>query len=189
MGVHVGSCGQDASTSWMETWICLDGIPSPIQLRRSSRKTSRARPSPLGRHPGSRAAGDAGRRNRTCAPIVHAVIDEALWPEFPLGDPVEVFRREDAERFIDCLCQTTRGLSAPRGHPPTATRPDLSARPRAARLCNVLDDRDQLVRSVAVATGELHEITCLLHDRSALGRSGDRNASPAAELEKALVSK
>jgi hypothetical protein len=34
--------------------------------------------------------------------IVYAVVDEALSPDFPLGDSLEVFiRREDAERFID----------------------------------------------------------------------------------------
>ena len=31
--------------------------------------------------------------------IVHADVDDALLPEFPLGDALEVFvRREDAER-------------------------------------------------------------------------------------------
>jgi hypothetical protein len=34
--------------------------------------------------------------------IVYAVVDDALSPDFPLGDSLEVFvRREDAERFID----------------------------------------------------------------------------------------
>ena len=33
--------------------------------------------------------------------IVYAVVDDALSPDFPLGDDLEVFiRREDAERFI-----------------------------------------------------------------------------------------
>jgi hypothetical protein len=33
--------------------------------------------------------------------IVYAVVDEALSPDFPLGDALEVFiRREDADRFI-----------------------------------------------------------------------------------------
>ena len=33
---------------------------------------------------------------------MRAVVDDALSPEFPLGDSLEVFvRREDAERFID----------------------------------------------------------------------------------------
>jgi hypothetical protein len=33
--------------------------------------------------------------------IVYAVVDDALSPDFPLGDAVETFvRREDAERFI-----------------------------------------------------------------------------------------
>ena len=34
--------------------------------------------------------------------IVCAVVDDALSPDFPLGDALEVFvRREDAERFIE----------------------------------------------------------------------------------------
>jgi hypothetical protein len=34
--------------------------------------------------------------------IVYAVVDDALSPDFPLGDSLEVFiRREDAERFVE----------------------------------------------------------------------------------------
>ena len=34
--------------------------------------------------------------------IVYALVDDALSPDFPLGDAVETFiRREDAERFIE----------------------------------------------------------------------------------------
>ena len=34
--------------------------------------------------------------------IVYAVVDDALSPDFPLGDALERFiRREDAERFIE----------------------------------------------------------------------------------------
>jgi hypothetical protein len=34
--------------------------------------------------------------------IVYAIVDDALSPDFPLGDAVETFvRREDAERFIE----------------------------------------------------------------------------------------
>lgn len=34
--------------------------------------------------------------------IVHAVVDDALSPDFPLGVELEVFvRREDAERFVE----------------------------------------------------------------------------------------
>jgi hypothetical protein len=34
--------------------------------------------------------------------IVHAIVDDALSPDFPLGASLEVFvRREDAERFIE----------------------------------------------------------------------------------------
>lgn len=34
--------------------------------------------------------------------LVYAIVDDALSPDFPLGDALEVFvRREDAERFIE----------------------------------------------------------------------------------------
>ena len=34
--------------------------------------------------------------------IVHAVVDDALSPDVPLGDSLEVFiRREGAERFVE----------------------------------------------------------------------------------------
>ena len=34
--------------------------------------------------------------------IVYAVVDDALSPDLPLGDSLEVFiRREDAERFVE----------------------------------------------------------------------------------------
>jgi hypothetical protein len=34
--------------------------------------------------------------------IVYAVVDDALSPDFPLGDSLEVFiRKADAERFIE----------------------------------------------------------------------------------------
>jgi len=34
--------------------------------------------------------------------IVYADVDDALSPDFPLGDSLETFiRREDAERFIE----------------------------------------------------------------------------------------
>jgi hypothetical protein len=34
--------------------------------------------------------------------VIHAVVDDALSPDFPLGDSLEVFiRRADAERFIE----------------------------------------------------------------------------------------
>ena len=36
--------------------------------------------------------------------IVYAVVDDALSPDFPLGDAIDTFvRREDAERFIEEL--------------------------------------------------------------------------------------
>jgi hypothetical protein len=34
--------------------------------------------------------------------IIYAIVDDALSPDFPLGDSLEMFvRREDAERFIE----------------------------------------------------------------------------------------
>ena len=34
--------------------------------------------------------------------IVYSVVDDALSPDFPLGDSLEVFvRREDAEQFVE----------------------------------------------------------------------------------------
>jgi hypothetical protein len=41
------------------------------------------------------------RRGLVSGMIAYAVVDDALSPDFPLGDSVDVFvRREDAERFI-----------------------------------------------------------------------------------------
>ena len=41
------------------------------------------------------------------AMIVYAVVDDALSPDFPLGDTIETFiRREDAERFIERFAAT-----------------------------------------------------------------------------------
>ena len=51
--------------------------------------------------------------------IVYAVVDDALSPDFPLGDALETFiRREDAERFIEEVRgddPETRELPADRG--------------------------------------------------------------------------
>jgi hypothetical protein len=58
---------------------CQDSVPCPTKAQPSSRRTSRARLSPSGRHPGSQAAGSAASRIA-----------------------LETFiRREDAERFIE----------------------------------------------------------------------------------------
>ena len=49
--------------------------------------------------------GVVDRRERLRVPeaiVVYAVVDDALSPDFPLGDAVETFvRREGAERFIE----------------------------------------------------------------------------------------
>ena len=52
----------------------------------------------------ARAHAFAARANRatSSAVLVHAVVDDALSPDFPLGDALEVFiRREDAEKFVE----------------------------------------------------------------------------------------
>ena len=42
------------------------------------------------------------QREKAEAVIVYAVVDDALSPDFPLGDAIETFiRRVDAERFIE----------------------------------------------------------------------------------------
>ena len=43
---HVGTCGQDASPSLMGRCNCQDSVPCPTKVRPSSRRISRARPSP-----------------------------------------------------------------------------------------------------------------------------------------------
>ena len=55
------------------------------------------------------------------------------------------------------------------------------------RLGDVLDDLYEFVDAIAVFTGERHELPRSLDDRTALGRSRDRDAAAAAELEQAFV--
>ena len=48
--------------------------------------------------------------------IVYAFVDDALSPDFPLGDAVETFiRREDAERFIEEVRGDDPGMTAKLG--------------------------------------------------------------------------
>jgi hypothetical protein len=54
-------------------------------------------------------------------------------------------------------------------------------------LGRALDDLDELVDAVALATGELDELPRSLHDRAPLGRPCDRDAPAAPELEQPLV--
>jgi hypothetical protein len=77
------------------------------------------------------------------------------------------------------MVATTRKMFLPGATAMTCGRPFLWP--------DVLDDLNQLVRSVPVAACELDEFACPLHDGSALGRSGDRNATSAPELEQPLV--
>jgi hypothetical protein len=52
---------------------------------------------------------------------------------------------------------------------------------------DVLDDLDQLVEAVALAAGENDELPRSLYDHAAFGRSYDRDAATATELEQTLV--
>src|SRR5262245_7917467 len=62
--------------------------------------------------------------------IVSAVVDDALSPDFPLGDAIETFiRREDAERFIEEIRAVTAG-----DDPEAAAKLRIGARARAGGL-------------------------------------------------------
>ena len=50
-----------------------------------------------------------------------------------------------------------------------------------------LDDLDHLVHAVALATGEVDELSGSLDDGSTLGRPCNRDAAPAPKLEQPLV--
>jgi hypothetical protein len=54
---------------------------------------------------------------------------------------------------------------------------------------DVLDDLDQLVQAVALAAGEIDELSRSLDDGTTFGRPGNRDTAPAAELEQSLVAK
>jgi hypothetical protein len=83
--------------------------------------------------------------------IVYAVVDDALSPDFPLGDAVDTFiRREDAERIIEEV----------RGDDPDLARSlrieerngdprDLILAVLAHRLCNRIDYSIRVGRSCA----------------------------------------
>ena len=52
---------------------------------------------------------------------------------------------------------------------------------------DVLDHLDELVDGISLPASELDELTNLLHDRSALGRSSHGNPATASKLEQPLV--
>jgi hypothetical protein len=54
-------------------------------------------------------------------------------------------------------------------------------------LSDVLDDLYEFVHAIAVFTGERHKLPRSLDNRTTLGRSRNRDAAAAAELEQALV--
>src|SRR5262249_49262648 len=54
-------------------------------------------------------------------------------------------------------------------------------------LSDVFDDFDEFVDAVAVVTGEGDELPRALDNGAQLRCAGDRDAAPAAELEKSLV--
>jgi hypothetical protein len=58
---------------------------------------------------------------------------------------------------------------------------------RYLRSADLLDDLDELVHAVALVPCELNELSCALDDSPALGRPRDRDATPAPELEQALI--
>jgi hypothetical protein len=60
----------------------------------------------------------------------------------------------------------------------------LSVAPSSAR---VFDDLDELVHAEALATGEGDEFSGTLDDNTTFGRSSNRNATPASELEQPFV--
>ena len=51
------------------------------------------------------------------------------------------------------------------------------------KSADVFDDLDELVHAVALAPGEVDELTSPLDNDSTFGRPGDRDATPASELE------
>jgi hypothetical protein len=52
---------------------------------------------------------------------------------------------------------------------------------------NVLDHRDELVDGVSLRASELDQLPHFLHDRAALGCSGNRNPAAAAKFEQSFV--
>ena len=52
---------------------------------------------------------------------------------------------------------------------------------------DVLDDLDELVEAVALAAGEVDELSGSCDDGATFGGAGDRDAAAASELEQALV--
>src|SRR5580765_8221590 len=57
----------------------------------------------------------------------------------------------------------------------------------ALSSAGVFDDLDELVHAVTLATGQGDEFSRTLDDNTTFGRSCDRNATPASELEQAFV--
>ena len=52
---------------------------------------------------------------------------------------------------------------------------------------HVFDDFDEFVQAVAVVAGELDQFLGALDDDTAFGCPGDRNATPASELEESFI--
>src|SRR5262249_17228122 len=68
-----------------------------------------------------------------------------------------------------------------------APRNTAALAPRA--LAEVFDDLDELVRPVALETGEVDQLLGAADDGASFGCAGDGDAAAAAELEQALVAK
>ena len=64
-------------------------------------------------------------------------------------------------------------------------RPNVRERPLsdAPGSAHVFDDLDEFVKAVAVMPGELDQLLRALDDETTFGCPGNRNATPASELE------
>jgi hypothetical protein len=80
--------------------------------------------------------------------VVYAVVDEALSPDFPLGDAVEVFiRRVDAEQFIE----EVRGDDPDQPLARAAQRPITNVRAAGQRTASACP-RSPIVGQAAIAS-------------------------------------
>src|SRR5262249_12256571 len=77
--------------------------------------------------------------------------------------------------------------TSPKAGPLGCTMRKYPVRFDAFPLSDVFDDFDEFVDAVAVVTGEGDELPRALDNGAQLRCAGDRDAAPAAELEKSLV--
>jgi hypothetical protein len=92
-------------------------------------------------------------------------------------DPI-THRRLRRRRASLMSASTSKGLAPIEG---------VSSRSRVtSRLGRGFDHRDQLIWSIALLSGELHELVHLRQDRAALWSPCDGDAAPSSELEQTL---